>query len=218
MRNRNVGVVPDKRTLVVLGALIVSMTVTSGVLLALEPGPVSSLSEVSLTSIDQSSRQKSWNGLFDTATPRHWQAIVIHDSGTATGSASTLDAQARKKGLGGLGYDFVVNNGSDRADGLIEVGYRWRQQKPGAYVVGHSRQAKWCDDRAVGVCMIGNGDRGGFTQAQLHQLVSLVQRLQRRYDIPKDMVFVDIGHGNNDGAVAFPRVWFREQLLAASDG
>ena len=205
---------PDKRTLSVLGALVVSMTITSGVLLALEPGPVSSLPGVSLQSIDQSPQTSSaWQGLFKTATPRQWQAIIIHDSGSARGSARTLDAIARSRGLGGLGDDFVVNNGTGRPDGLIEVGYRWRQQKPGAYVAGSSRRAKWCNSHAIGVCLIGNGDKGGFTHDQLQQLVRLVKQLQRRYNIPRDKVLAAVGHGKDPAAVNFPSVWFREQLL-----
>ncbi|MFQ5589758.1 MAG: peptidoglycan-binding protein, partial [Phycisphaerae bacterium] len=54
-------------------------------------------------------------------SPR-WTTIVIHHSATETGGASLFDRFHRKRGWDGLGYHFVIGNGTDTPDGLIEVG------------------------------------------------------------------------------------------------
>ena len=68
-------------------------------------------------------------------TPAHpsdrWECIVIHHSGSDEGepNASTNGTSA---GWEGLGYHFVIGNGTDTQDGQVEVGYRWTRQEHGA--------------------------------------------------------------------------------------
>lgn len=198
--------VPDQRTLIVLGSLIGGMTLISGLLLVLEPGPVAPLSGITLTSVDVSGRPA--DRLFGSAPSHAWQAIVIHDSNTLQGSSRTLNELHEKMGRKGLGYHFVINNGRGEADGLIEVGFRWTRQLPGAYVEGQG--AEWFNRNAIGICLIGDTDRQPLTQAQLRELVWLVQQLQRQYNIPGDKVVVQMGE---QASVTFPHLWFRQQLL-----
>ncbi len=202
---------PDKRTLSVLGALVTGMTVTSVLLLILEPGPVAPVSGVTLRSVDQ--RADPQRKLFSPAQMHAWQAIVIHDSGALEGSSRTLNHAHEQAGRGGLGYHFVVNNGSMEDDGLIEIGFRWQRQFAGAYV--DPSDGDWYNRHAIGVCLIGDADRRKFSGTQLDKTLWLVQQLQRRFGIPKERVFVDVGRTPGQPARLFPYAWFEQQLLTA---
>lgn len=201
--------VPQRRTISVLGALILGMTLTSALLLALEPGPVAPLSGVTLQSIDNT--VAPGDKLFQTETPRPWKAIVIHDSGSLSGSSQTLNAVHERAGRGGLGYHFVINNGNGESDGLIEVGFRWQRQFPGAYLEGTGAD-EW-NQNAIGICLIGDADRRAFTEPQLRELVWLVQQVQAKHGIPADQVYVEVGSKGEGANRLFPFAWFRGQLL-----
>ncbi len=192
--------------MVVIGALVGGMTLASGVLLVLEPGPVAPWSGITLQSINRVSTPEQV--LFDTAgDPVAWKAIVIHDSGTLAGSSRTLNDQHERLGRGGLGYHFVINNGSRQSDGLIEVGFRWTRQFAGDYLTGDN--ADWFHANAIGICLVGDVDRQRLSRAQLRELAWLVEQLQQRYDIPRDAVYVDVGSGDD---AEFPHDWFQQQL------
>lgn len=194
--------VPRRRTLIVLVSLVGSMTLASGMLLLLEPnGGHSRGRAVTLSRIHQVTRgsvARAGDPLFETAAPiatERWQAIVIHDSGTLHGSAATIDRAHRRLGRGELGYHFVINNGLDAPDGQIQRGPRWRRQDDGNYATGPD--SAWLHGQAIGICLIGDFEHQSPTDAQERQLVWLVQRLQRRLDIPSDRVYlpVDLGAG-----------------------
>jgi hypothetical protein len=189
--------------------LVAAMTVTSGLLMLLEPGPSTPRPGVALQSIDRGQQDaKPQDKLFDTpAVEVRWGSIVVHDSRTPQGSAQTLHHIHQQFGRGGLGYHFVIDNGPGSDDGKIEVGFRWSSQAPGSFF--DAQTSDWPD--AIGICLIGEGDAGQFTDAQLKQLVWLVQQLQQRYDIPKSTVYAQIGAST--AASAFPDAWFRQQLL-----
>jgi hypothetical protein len=74
--------------------------------------------------------------------PRNWKAIVIHHMASGTGSARAIDRIHRQKGWDGLGYHFVIGNGTLSDDGEVEIGYRWKIQKVGA----HCRAQRGRDD------------------------------------------------------------------------
>lgn len=200
---------PNQRTITVLGSLVVGMTLTSILLLVLTPGPSAPISGVKLQAIERETDRT--DKLFDTAQPHPWQAIVIHDTGTTAGSAAAINEAHQRMGRGGLGYHFVVNNGSLAEDGQIDVGFRWQRQFAGYYVEGE--RAEWFNRNAVGICLIGDADNQRFTDAQLRQLVWLVRQVQQQFDIPRDAVYVDVGSDPNQPARLFPHVWFRQQLL-----
>ena len=196
--------------MIVLGSLVAMMTIATGVLRLFEPGPVAPLTGITLQSIEHET--SPGDRLFSTnGVSRDWQAIVIHDSGRLTGSARTLNHRHQQEGREGLGYHFVLNNGTNnKRDGAIEVGYRWQHQQPGDYLVP-SPESGWFHAHAVGICLIGDADRRSLSRAQLRELVWLVQKLQRQYDIPAEAVYVQVGA---DREPLFPEGWFRDQLLA----
>jgi N-acetylmuramoyl-L-alanine amidase len=119
-----------------------------------------------------------------------WRYIVIHHSATPSGGARAFDKMHKAKGWDELGYHFVVGNGTDTADGQVEVGPRWPKQKWGAH-------AKTPDNRfnnyGIGICLVGNFDNERPTKAQMQNLSKLVAFLMKTYRIPADRV---IGHGD----------------------
>ncbi len=185
------------------------MTITSGLLLLLEPGPSVPRAGVALQSVDVSRETPTpSHKLFDTtAVQKKWASVVIHDSRTPQGSAQTLHHIHQKLGRDGLGYHFVIDNGPSSDDGKIEVGFRWSSQAAGEFF--DTQTADWPD--SIGICLIGDGDAGRFTEAQLSQLVWLVQQLQQHYGIPKNHVYAQIGVST--ASSRFPDAWFRQQLL-----
>ena len=124
-----------------------------------------------------------------------WDQIIIHHSGRMTGTVRDLDARAKSAGLNGVGYHFVIGNGSGLSDGVVEKGYRWTQQLPGAHVAisanassAERDQATRLNRTSIGICVIGNGDRQPFTEAQLRSLIELVRSLQQTWGIPATSV------------------------------
>ncbi len=207
--------VAHRRTLIVLGALVVAMTVVSAVLLVLEPRPGSAGSEViHLTSLDGSEPQTTLFNTTPAPDPRVWKAIVIHHSGTTEGSAATIDRVHERLNLGGLGYHFVIDNGRGGPDGEIEVGFRWKQQRAGAYSAGPS--GDWFNRHAIGICLIGDPQKEAPSEAQIRELVWLVRHLQVRLGVPTSRVLVQGGSGSasaSGGGRFFPEAAFRQQLL-----
>jgi len=119
---------------------------------------------------------------------RPWEWIVIHHSATPAGGAARFDREHREKGWDELGYDFVIGNGTDTADGQIEVGPRWGVQKWGA----HTKTAdNRFNERGIGICLVGNFEYDRPTTAQMRSLVRLTTYLMKTYHITPDNI---IGH------------------------
>lgn len=170
-----------------------------------------------LTSVEVVSRQPiADDPVFQTAQPldrQRWTSIVIHDLGEPGGDAESINRQHLALGYQGLGYHFLIGNGNGLGDGVIHVGYRWNEQLPGAHVAGPD-QAHY-NQHAIGICLIGNGDRRPFTDRQMAQLVNLVQRLQQKLGIPAKNVYL---HRDLNAQTASPGRFFtaaqlHEQLL-----
>jgi len=123
--------------------------------------------------------------VWDVPSPRAWEVIVVHHSASREGGAARFDGWHRAKGWDGVGYDFVIGNGTDTADGAIEATFRWREQRDGAH-------AKGWNDLAVGICLVGNFEETDPTPKQMEALVRLVRHLRRRFDVPPERV---VGHG-----------------------
>jgi len=123
-----------------------------------------------------------------------WKSIVIHHSGTPAGSPDSIERIHRSWGYASLGYHFVIGNGFDFGDGAVARGPRWVRQEPGAHVRdrdnGAQPDARWFNEHAIGICLVGNGERRSFTEAQLRSLVDLVTELQREFAIPDTQVFL----------------------------
>jgi hypothetical protein len=122
--------------------------------------------------------------------PRSWQAIVIHHRATPAGGAARFDREHREKGWDELGYDFVIGNGTDTADGQIEVGSRWVKQKIGAHA---KTPDNWYNEHAIGICLVGNFMIDRPTPAQMKSLARLVAFMMKTYHIPASRI---VGHGD----------------------
>jgi N-acetylmuramoyl-L-alanine amidase-like protein len=130
------------------------------------------------------------------AIERDWTAIVIHHSATPTGNAEIFDQWHREwNHWDGVGYDFVIGNGSDSVDGLVEVTFRWEQQRVGAHCGG--TPGNWANEEAVGICLVGDFNQDDPTAAQMRSLVKLARFLQDHCGIPGARVY---GHGSTPGA------------------
>ncbi|MHC4153988.1 MAG: peptidoglycan recognition protein family protein [Planctomycetota bacterium] len=128
------------------------------------------------------------------AIERKWTAIVIHHSDTETGNAAAFDREHKERGWEGVGYDFVIGNGTDSGDGQVEVTFRWRQQKTGAHC---KTPNNWANEGAVGICLVGDFTRRTPTTRQMRSLEELVEFLQKRYGIRKSRIY---GHKHTPGA------------------
>jgi hypothetical protein len=139
----------------------------------------------------------------------------VHHSATPSGNAEIFDRWHRDNNKwDGVGYDFVIGNGSDSGDGQVEVTFRWRQQRTGAHCGG--TPDNWANEEAVGICLVGDFSYSEPTPAQMQALIKLVRFLQQRYDIPTERVY---GHGQTPGARvtecpgrAFPMARFKAAL------
>jgi len=118
------------------------------------------------------------------ARPRHWKFVVIHHAATPRGSAAIFHRMHRQRGWDGLGYHFVIGNGSQTRDGAIEVGYRWRKQVHGAHARARANDDNRWNLHGIGICLVGDFQEAGPSRRQLDALVDLVRALRREYGIP----------------------------------
>jgi hypothetical protein len=126
---------------------------------------------------------------------KKWDAIVIHHSATRNGNVAIFDKQHREGNhWEGVGYDFVIGNGTNSGDGQVEVTFRWRRQLTGAHC---KTPNNWANEKAVGICLVGNFNNTSPTAVQMWSLVKLVRFLQNRYRIPKSRIY---GHKSTPGA------------------
>ena len=75
--------------------------------------------------------------------------------------------------------------GTDTADGEVEVGPRWKAQKYGA----HCRSPEdYYNEHGIGICLVGDFDAAPPTARQIEAARALVTYLQDRYAIPTDRI------------------------------
>jgi len=118
---------------------------------------------------------------------RPWKYIVFHHSANASGGYDTIDRVHRDRlGWEGCGYHFIIGNGSETSDGLVEVSQRWLNQKHGV----HCRDAKDPDvtEYGIGICLVGDLDKSPPTARQVAAAKALVDYLRNHYKIPADRV------------------------------
>jgi len=136
------------------------------------------------------------NWLPPSQLEKRWVAVVIHHSATENGNAAIFDKWHREgKHWEGIGYDFVIGNGSNSGDGQVEVTFRWRKQIPGAHCGGTANN--WANRDGVGICLVGNFNRTVPTKRQMQSLLKLVRFLQKRYGISRSRIY---GHNTTPGA------------------
>jgi hypothetical protein len=146
---------------------------------------------------------------------RKWTAVIIHHSATAKGNMAVFDKEHREeRHWEGIGYDFVIGNGTGSGDGQVEVTFRWTQQKAGAHVGG--TPANWANEQGIGICLVGDFNRTSPSWRQMQSLTKLVSYLQKRYGISSSRVY---GHGTTPGAKVtdcpgrnFPMTRFKANL------
>lgn len=164
----------------VLGCLVLSVTAGAIILKFLQPEPLTNVTAFSLSAAFTPIQQ-----IFETRVPvdsSRWKSIVIHQTGSTTGSAQTIAQSSRKTGLNGLGYHFVINNGRGAPDGRIQVSQCWVEQKPeGYYPFG---QAGTSAASAIRICLIADFSTSGPSSTQMRQLQSLLRSIQQHCRIP----------------------------------
>lgn len=143
--------------------------------------------------------------------PGRWDSIVIYHSASPYGTPTSLESRQRELTRQGMGFHFLVGNGAGMGDGDIHVGYRWMDQSEGLHALG---QADGVDPRnAVGICLIGDGNRRPFTRMQVQRLAQLVGSLARELGIDPSRVYLqsDLAETGSPGRY-FPEAQFRELL------
>ena len=138
---------------------------------------------------------------------RPWKLIVLHHSATVRGGAASFDVKHKARGWDGVGYDFVIGNGTDTPDGEVETTFRWTEQRDGAHTKG------W-NDLSIGICLVGNFEDAEPSPAQRRSLGGLLRYLRRRFSIPPERI---VGHGAV-GATLCPgkRFGLREAVEASA--
>jgi hypothetical protein len=119
---------------------------------------------------------------------RPWRWIVVHHMASEKGSAAAIHRLHLARGFDGLGYHFVIGNGTLSADGQIEVGYRWTRQIQGAHARAHAGDDNKWNERGIGICLVGNFQGGPPSARQMESLLRLVRALQREYGIRDENV------------------------------
>lgn len=205
------------RTKIVWSVLGVGMSLGVAMLSILDPGAAGARGGgVSLSPLMGISGSLGMDSIFQTETPieeSRWGSIVIVHSGTPSGSAADIAQEHRGLGYDGLGFHFVIGNGTRMGDGEIHVGYRWIDQRDGAELAGV--RAGFASSGVIEICLVGDGDRRPFTDEQLHRLAQVVSALADRLDIPSDKINLhkDLAGTTSPGQY-FPQSEF-EQLLAS---
>lgn len=124
-----------------------------------------------------------------------WRAIIVHHSATDFGNAAIFDKWHRERNhWEGVGYDFVIGNGSDSGDGEVEVTFRWRKQMTGAHC---KTPNNWANEDGIGICLVGNFNNTRPSARQVQSLLKLIRFLQKRYGIPTSRIY---GHKSTPGA------------------
>ena len=132
-------------------------------------------------------------------TPREWTFIVLHHSATAGGNAESFGAYHRyHNGWRSLGYHFVIGNGQDMGDGVVEAGPRWKRQEAGAHANSNAY-----NQYGIGICLVGNFEFERPTEAQLAAVKALARALAKRFHIAPERI---VGHGEirQGGGTACP--------------
>jgi hypothetical protein len=196
-------------------ALLGTMTAIGGLMYMLDGTPGTRGDGVTLPALVASAGPSSLESIFKLPPEirqNRWKSIVIHHTGSPYATADSLDEQAKQMKLKGLGYHFVIGNGNGLDDGELHVGYRWVKQYPGAHSAG--KEADWYNNNALGICLVGNGDRGTFTDAQIRRLMQLVDTLCSELGVPRENVKLhsQIAPTSSPGRF-FPAAQFRERLV-----
>jgi hypothetical protein len=161
----------------------------------------------------ESADRAPWGWAPPRRVEKNWEAIIIHHSATSNGNKEIIDEWHRDRGWDGVGYDFVIGNGTDSGGGQVEVTFRWRNQLVGAHT---KTPNNWANEDTIGICLVGDFTWSRPSWKQLASLTKLVRFLQQRYRIPTSRIY---GHKDCPGAHVtecpgknFPMWSFKSQL------
>ena len=114
-----------------------------------------------------------------------WKYIVIHHSGTSCGTVEGMDEYHRhvRHMENGLAYHFVIGNGQGMKDGEIAVCHRWIQQLDGGHLASYA-----LNKISLGICLVGQFDKGRPTRKQLDSLDALLRALLKRCSLKVDSI------------------------------
>ena len=129
-----------------------------------------------------------------------WKVVVVHHSAAPNATPTGMDSWHRQRGWeNGLGYHFVIGNGVNYPDGKVFVGPRWRRQIQGAHCASSAgkyfgvwRPGGYFNERGIGICLIGDFERGQPSPKQMAALRELVRFLASNAGVAADAVY---GHG-----------------------
>jgi hypothetical protein len=146
-----------------------------------------------------------------------WRYIVIHHTASDVGSLGKIDQWHKSKGWDGCGYHFVIGNGTNSSDGLIQVSQRWLDQGVGAHTRladGFARDrglaANYYNECGIGIVLVGNFDNGPPDARQMASLAKLLNYLMDRCQIPESHV---VTHGGVDQTHCPGHYFSRTQAL-----
>ena len=182
------------RTIKILTALLVSMTVGAFALMVLETAPVSPkahhLAAVAAPLANPGS------AIYETSVPLQpikWRNVIVHASGS-----ESPDITER--------CHFLVAQ-----DGKVSATALWKRQLSGhhVYVPGRDFNAD-----SIAVCLIGLFSQSPPEKNQLTALVKLVRTLQPAFQIPADRVYLlsELDAYTNSPGSAFPVQAFNRSL------
>ncbi len=139
-----------------------------------------------------------------------WNIIVVHHSAAPTATPQSMHNYHKnhRKWCNGLGYHFVIGNGNKYPDGKLYVGPRWLKQQTGAHCkscagrfLGAWRKNNHYNEHGIGICLIGDFEKGYPTEKQLQTLQDLICVLVEEAGIQPDQIF---GHGEVTHKTACP--------------
>ena len=194
-----------QRKIVVFSTLLGVLTLTSALLMVLEPAPITADAASSLFAVDE---PRSMDAIFETRTPvpaNRWKYVYIHHSRTPASNALSLGRETN-----GVGDHFVIGNGDGCMDGEIQISQRWNQQHSATPPAG----ANTIDAACISICVVGDFDSTVPTRTQVRRLTQLVNALQGQLHIDSSKVLLMQEPKSAAGIGRyFPTAAFRGQLL-----
>jgi hypothetical protein len=178
------------RTTRVLGTLLVAMTVGSLLLMVLETEPPQrAATEAAIARLRQDAA--NWQ------LTHPWKRIIVHAS---RGGPDQLPNRCH----------FIIH-AAPTENGWVSPTKLWTAQQPGrhVYVAGQN----FVDD-SVGICLMGDFTAAAPSHEQMAALMTLVQQLQQRCDVPAECVYLnsDLNPESPNPGPAFPAAEFDRQL------
>jgi hypothetical protein len=200
-----------RRRVLVAGGLVATLTITSALLLVLQPAPLAPDAVRSLMSLTAPDDIKELLQTRVPLAPNRWKFVYVHHSGSVEGSAASV-AETGEAGsaAAALADHFVIGNGDGAGDGEVQVGQRWNAQESAGRTHGLDR----VDPDCISVCLIGDLDRAPPTPRQMDQLGRLITSLQSKFQIGRERIWVvDAPRLPAGCGRYFPREAFRGGLL-----